>query len=271
MNITEREFIKFSSYVKENFGINLSEKKISLITNRLESLFASNNFKSFSEYYDHVISDKTGRAVNELLNRITTNHTFFYREQKHYDFMRDQILPYIHETEKFTKDIRIWSAGCSSGEEPYALAMLMKEFFKANHGRWNTQLLATDISIEVLEKAQVGIYPVASAENVPPDWKMKYFKQLDQETIKVAPEIKREVLFKKLNLMERFPFKRKFHVIFCRNVMIYFDNETKTELVNKFYQSLEPGGYLIIGHSESIDRSQTDLQYVQPSIYRKVK
>ena len=270
MDITELEFNKFSSYVRQNFGINLSEKKISLITNRLESLFATNNYKSFSEYYEYVIADKSGKAVNELLNRITTNHTFFYREQKHYDFLENEILPYINEKEQISRDLRIWSAGCSSGEEPYALAMLIKEFFNNNHSLWNTQILATDISTEVLLKAQKGVYANSSAEQVPTNWRQKYFKSIDLDTLEVDEKIRKEVLFKKFNLMNNFPFRKKFHVVFCRNVMIYFDNETKRDLINKFYNSLETGGYLIIGHSESIDRNHTDLQYVQPSIYRKV-
>lgn len=269
MNITKEEFSKLTSYIKGNFGINLTEKKITLITNRLSNILDQNNFNSFSEYYNYVTNDKSGKAVIELLNKITTNHTFFCREQKHFDFLRDEVLPYLEEKENNARDIRIWSAGCSSGQEPYTLAMIIKDYFGKKHNLWDTKILATDISAQVLKKASDGIYPNESILEVSNEWKNKYFKKYDSENVKVSDDIRKEIIYKRFNLMNPFPFRKKFHVIFCRNVMIYFDTETKRKLIDKYYRAMEPGGFLFIGHSESIERKYTDFKYVQPAIYRK--
>ncbi len=269
MNITEQEFLKFSSYIRNNFGISLSHKKISFLTSRLGRLLEKSNFKSFSEYFNFVTEDASGEAIIEMINKITTNYTYFYREEKHFDFLKREVLPYIKERERNTRDLRIWSAGCSSGEEPYALQMIIREFFGDQNRQWDTSLLATDISTKSLIKAQNAVYPKESIEKIPDSWKKKYFEKYDDDHVAVTEDIKKDVLFKRFNLMNEFPFKRKFHVIFCRNVMIYFDNHTKNDLINKFYKFTEPGGYLFIGHSESIDRSSSQYKYLQPAIYRK--
>ncbi len=269
MNITEQEFLKFSSYIRTNFGISLSNKKISFLTSRLGNLLEKSNFQNFSDYYNFVTKDSSGEAIIEMINKITTNYTYFYREEKHFEYLKNQVLPYIQEKEKNTRDFRIWSAGCSSGEEPYALQMILKDFFGNDVRHWDTNLLATDISTKALIKAQNGIYPNESIEKIPTLWKKKYFTKHDEEHVSIAPDIKKEIIFKRFNLMNEFPFKKKFHIIFCRNVMIYFDNQTKIDLINKFYKFTEPGGYLFIGHSESVDRNNSEYKYLQPAIYRK--
>lgn len=269
LTISDKEFRQLAVYIKANFGINLKEEKRALIIGRLHNVLLQNNFSNFSEYYEHVISDKTGTAASILVNKITTNHTFFMREVDHFYYFRDKVLPYLSSTSK-EKDLRIWSAGCSSGEEPYTLAMIIDDFFGREKSLWNTNILATDISSKVLEEAVSGVYSSDKIANLPNSWKLNYTKEIDKNSSAIADKIKKEVTFRIFNLMEKaFPFKRKFHVIFCRNVMIYFDSQTKRELVDRFYNSMEYGGYLFIGHSESLNRDETKYKYIIPSVYRK--
>jgi chemotaxis protein methyltransferase CheR len=167
--------------------------------------------------------------------------------------------------------MRIWSAGCSSGEEPYMIAMMLADHFGAAKGSWDSKILATDISERVLSLAAEGRYMSESLSTLPSHWRQRYFHTIDDEYEQINNDIRREIIFKKFNLMTKsFPFtKKKFHNIWCRNVMIYFDNPTKVELVNKFYELTAPGGYLFIGHSESLSRNETRYKYVEPAIYRK--
>jgi len=268
--ITQKEFRQLADYIKLNYGINLKEEKKALITSRLQNELVKNNLNSFSEYYDYILSDKSGKAVAALIEKITTNHTFFMRESDHFFYFRDMVLPYLKKTIT-DKDLRIWSAGCSTGEEPYTLAMIIDEFFGKEKVLWDTKVLATDISTKVLEEAKRGIYSNKDIEMLPSHWKLNYFKKLDDKNSVITDKIKKEVIFRKFNLMnDIFPFKKKFHVIFCRNVMIYFDVQTKRELVNKFYDLTEYGGYLFIGHSESLNGKETKYRYIMPAVYRKI-
>lgn len=270
VTITEKEFRKLADYIKSNYGIHLKEEKQALVTGRLHNVLIQNKINNFSEYYDYLISDKTGDAVVTLINKITTNHTFFMREVDHFSYFGDKVIPYLKNTAD-NKDLRIWSAGCSSGEEPYTLAMIIDEFFGKEKLFWDAKVLATDISSKVLEEAKKGIYSNEEIGTLPPSWKLNYFKKINGENSIVLDKIRNEVIFRKFNLMDQvFPFKKKFHVIFCRNVMIYFDSKTKRELANKFYDLTEYGGYLFVGHSESLNREETKYKYIMPAVYRKV-
>lgn len=269
IQITEKEFKQLAEYIQLNYGIHLKQEKQALVMGRLHHVLVSKNFTSFKDYYNYVVSDRTGEAVMTLVDKITTNHTFFMRENDHFHFFRENVLPYLEATVK-DKDLRIWSAGCSSGEEPYTLAMLIDEYFGVNKLFWDAKVLATDISVHVLDKAQKGMYSLEDISVLPMNWRNQYFNLQGQGQAIINDKIKQEVIFRKFNLMEpTFPFRRKFHVIFCRNVMIYFDNPTKQALVEKFYKQLEPGGYLFIGHSESLPRESTPFNYVMPAVYRK--
>ncbi len=268
-SITQKEFKQLADYIKANYGINLKEEKKTLVTGRLHHVLTQNKFNNFTEYYNYIVSDMSGEAVATLLDKITTNHTFFMRETNHFYYFRDKILPYLASTVK-QRDLRIWSAGCSSGEEPYTLAMIIDEFFGKEKKWWDAKILATDISSKVLDIAAKGLYKNESIKSLPTNWIFKYFNKIDAENSVIIDRIKNEVIFRKLNLMDEvFRFKKKFHVIFCRNVMIYFDNNTKQEMVNKFYDLTEPGGYLFIGHSESLNRDETKYKYVMPAVYKK--
>lgn len=267
--ITDKEFRKLTEFIKSSYGIYLKEEKRALVTGRLHNVLIQNNFKSFSEYYDYLITDKTGEAASTLVNKITTNHTFFMREAEHFSYFRESVVPYLKSTVK-NKDLRIWCAGCSSGEEPYTLAMILDETFGREKALWDIKVLATDISDRVLGEARKGEYSKEEISRLPPDWRRKYFKKLDEHNSVITDRIRNEVIFRKFNLMDcTFPFKRKFHVIFCRNVMIYFDAGTKWALVNKFYNFTEYGGHLFIGHSESLNREETKYKYIMPAVYRK--
>lgn len=269
ITITDKEFIKLSSYIQQNYGIHLKKEKKGLVMGRLNSVLHQNNINSFSEYFDYILSDKTGEAITTLIDKITTNHTFFMREADHFYYFREKVLPFLKDTVK-NNDLRIWCAGCSTGEEAYTLAFLLDEYFGKEKAIWDTQVLATDISVRALEKARKGIYDNEQIDLLPLSWKLGYFKSLDSERSVIIDRIRNEVIYRKLNLISHsFPFKKKFHVIFCRNVMIYFDIKTKQELINKFYDITEKGGYLFLGHSESLNRQETRYKYVIPSVYRK--
>ena len=268
MKIQDDDFREFASYIKRDFGINLSSKKI-LVEGRLGLMLANKGFENFRDYFIFVKNDPTGAELNELLNRVTTNHTFFMREKVHFDFFRSRVLPEL-KTKVKDQDLRIWSAGCSTGEEPYTLAIILDECFGFEKHQWDTKILATDISQRALEAAETGRYPEEALEQIPSTWKKRYFKPCGNQEYQVQDKIRSEVIFRTLNLMDHhFPFRRKFHAIFCRNVMIYFDNPTKLQLVQKYYDLTEPGGYLFIGHSESINRLETGYSYVMPAIYQK--
>lgn len=268
--ITQKEFKMLAAYIESQYGIHLKDEKKSLVMGRLQNELLKNNFKTFEQYYQYVISDKTGAAANKLIERISTNHTFFLREKEHFTYFANSVLPYLADHTR-DRDLRIWSAGCSTGQEPYTLAMIIQDFVN-NRDCWDdTRILATDISERVLKQARQGIYTKDSVEALPSFWKLNYLKKIDADHVQLTDQILDQVIFKKFNLMTpRFPFKRKFHVIFCRNVMIYFNKETRLKLVKKFYDMTEPGGYLFIGQSESINRNETDYQYVMPAVYRKL-
>lgn len=266
---TEKEFIQFTKFIKRNYGVNLLHKK-TLVIGRLQNYIMQQNFKSFSDYFDFVMSDKTGKAAASLVNKITTNHTFFMREPKHFEYFKSHVLPGLVIREQKRKDLRIWSAGCSTGEEPFTLAMIIDEYFGDAKLEWNTKILATDISGKALDIAKKGEYESERVSSLPASWRLNYFKKLDNGRYAISDRIKNEVIFRRFNLMETdFPFKRRFHVIFCRNVMIYFDAKTRAGLIEKFYNITKHEGYLFIGHSESINREQTNYKYVMPAVYRK--
>lgn len=263
IQLTDQEFHELVAFIQSNFGIDLSKKRL-LIEARMYSVLCEKKMENFTEYFNLIRRDSN--ELNTMLNKLTTNHTYFMREPSHFDYLKNVILPQQEKTNK-THNLRIWSAGCSTGEEAYTAVMTMKDYFGRNSG-WDYRMLATDISMHVLESAQAGVYSAESLKNLPASWENLYFSK-SGETYLLSDEVKREVIFKRLNLMEDFHFQNQFDLIFCRNVMIYFRQETKNELVRKFYNVLKPGGYLFIGHSETIQRDAADFKYIEPSIYQK--
>lgn len=267
--IKDQEFRQFADYIQAHYGILFKAEKKTMVAGRLSQVLLSMNFNSLSDYMEYVTSDKTGRAAAEMLDKITTNHTFFMREPSHFYYFRDKVLPYLAATVK-DKDLRIWSAACSSGEEPYTLAMIIDEFFGPNKAAWDAKILATDISSNVLSIARIGAYSKEKISALPENWKKRYFKEQEDGNYILSEKIRSEVIFSNINLMDSvFPFRKRMHVIFCRNVMIYFDNETKEILAERLYEITEPGGFLFLGHSENLNRERTRYKYLMPAVYRK--
>ncbi len=267
VTLTDSEFEQIASYLKTNYGINLTKKR-TLIESRMASTLNEKGFTNYTDYFREVLSDKTKKEMSLLISKLTTNHTYFLREEEHFRYFQNVLLP---ELEKNNRDheIRIWSAGCSSGEEPYTLAMTLADYFGAHKQRWKTKILATDISLKVLDKAQKALYAADSLQNLPEAWKTRYFDRIDDDTYQVKQMIRDEVVFKQLNLMDNFVFAKKFDLILCRNVMIYFDLPTKQALVERFYNVTKPGGHLFIGHAETITREASKYKYIMPAIYCK--
>lgn len=282
LRINDAEFKTLTDFILDNYGINLTKKRV-LIEGRLGNMLNERGFDSYTEYLNVCFSDTTGKELEQLMIKLTTNHTFFMREPEHYKFLSETALPIIKSENRDSRCMRIWSAGCSSGEEAYTTAMLISEFLKTEKPQWDTRILATDISLKILAGAQAGIYKKSSTANLPEYWIKKYFTDYDNESLKVNDDLRKEVIFKRFNLMDEIPFKKApFDIIFCRNVMIYFTKETKTALLKRFFEVLRPGGYLFIGHSESIPRNEAVLrdkskamgdclgyEYIKPAIYRK--
>lgn len=268
INIKDKEFTELVEFMHKNYGINLINKR-QLIEGRMSNVLDKMGMSSFSEYIT-LIKRGNSKQIETLINRLTTNHTFFYREDNHYKFLKEIVLP-EHEKNSVFKNFNVWSAACSSGEEPYTIAMAIDDYFGSKKSLWNSKILATDISQNVLNKAKEAVYQEESTKGLPPLWKSKYLKKLDDGKYQIVPKIKDEVQFKTFNLMEDIPASQinKYHLIFCRNVMIYFDQNTKNELINRLYNALVPGGYLFIGHSETVQREKSKFNYICPAIYRK--
>jgi chemotaxis protein methyltransferase CheR len=266
--MTNSEFLEISRYIHERFGVNL-EKKRQLIEGRLGFYLDSQGYASYSDYFEFVKNDPTQRELANLLNRLTTNHTYFLREKDHFSFYEHTVLPWIDE-ELNDKDLRVWSAGCSSGQEPYTVSIITREYFGSRAADRDNTILASDISDKALTTARNGVYPAEELASIPSDWRRKYFTIYDKYAYRVTPELRKSVAFKHGNLMDAFSVKKPFHAIFCRNVMIYFDNDTKARLIDKFYEALREGGFLFVGHSESLSAINSKFKYINPSIYRKV-
>ena len=271
IEITKEEFEDLTSFVKVNYGINLTARK-AFVEMRIGRLMEKTDYTSFTDYFNFVCNDTSGIAISNFISSLTINYTLFYRESYHFDYLNKEVLPTLYKAEQLSKDLRVWSAGCATGEEPYTLAMIISDFLGDEKKYWDMKILATDISTFALKKAIKGAYTADCIECLNPNWVRSYFLRDPDDTdlVHMAPCIKDEVIFRKLNLVgDSFNFKRKFHFIFCRNVMIYFDEPTKNKVISKFYDALENGGYLFVGMSETIDRNETDFQYVMPSVYRK--
>jgi chemotaxis protein methyltransferase CheR len=270
--LSDEDYAFVASLLYSHFGIQLGSQKRVLVAGRLTKRVRQLGLKSFPEYFAYLRADESGNELSEFINRLTTNHSFFYREKDHYEFLRKSVFPGIKG--RLERDpgyrVRMWSAGCAAGEEVYTLALVARDFFGPAAERSDFGLLATDISLAALKAAKEGKYPAQKLTELPPALVSANFREAEGGLFEISPEIRRMVLFKRLNLMtEGYPFKNPFDVIFCRNVMIYFDQASRSSLVRAFYRHVKPGGYLFIGHSETIPRSDCPFDYVQPAIYRK--
>ncbi len=274
--ITTGEFQLFAKLIYKVAGIHLRDSKIALVSNRLRKRLKALNLSSYREYYDYLARNDS-RAQEEMahfIDAITTNETYFFRHETDFDFLRTVVIADVEKRQLArNKFIKIWSAASSTGEEPYSIAMTVAEALDGVPG-WNIQILASDINMTVLanaEKAVYGPYAVSRLNNYAIN---KYFDRQKSSTAAgeekyiVKPHYKKMVKFKRHNLKENMTLM-KFDCIFCRNVLIYFDNESKTHVIHNLYNALNDGGYLILGHAESLMRIKSNFKYVRPSIYKR--
>ena len=266
---SDADFRGLAQVAYEQAGIALADSKRNLVYSRLSRRLRVLGLSTFREYREYLAANNSERE--SFINAISTNLTKFFRESHHFDHLRTEVVGRFARTHAGKSGrMRIWSAGCSSGEEPYTIAVVIKKEIR-DLERHDIRILATDIDTEVLGRGSRGEYPANSADDIPRPYQ-DYFEPVEgakAATIAVDRQAQGLVAFKRLNLMETWPFKGTFDAIFCRNVMIYFDGPTKTKLIERFIEKLNPGGYLYIGHSESLSGSQAGLSLVGRTIYRR--
>lgn len=268
--LSDKEFREISRFAYEHFGLDLPAGKKDLVTARLARQMRQGRFSSYSECLKNAAGDPTGQALAALVNALTTNHTSFYREPAHFDFLKKLAQGEFAGTPV----LRVWSAACSTGEEVYTIAAcLVAEAGRSPRGTQNTfEIRATDISTKVLSVAAKAVYPTSAANHLPGNWLRAGFLRghgASQGWYRVRPDIAAAVRFEQFNLVDSARAEDGWHIIFCRNVMIYFDKATQERVVARLASALVPGGYLFVGHSESFAGINHSLQYVQPAVYRR--
>lgn len=266
-HFTDEEFEKYRQLIYGNYGIYIGNVKKDILRTKLYKLMTRNNISSYDEYYNILITSTGKQQITEFINEITTNKTEFFRENNHFEFIKNKINFIMQKNQRIlkNKEIRVWSAGCSTGEEAYTLAFILKECLPDDI---NVKILATDICNKVLAIAGKGLYPSRIKNEVNQYYLTKYFENTDNN-FKVSDRIKNLVTVRQFNLMDTFGFKNTFDMIFCRNVMIYFDSKVQQNLLDKFYRVTASGGLLFLGHSESLINKNHRYQYIQPTIYMK--
>jgi len=274
--LSSRDFERFSKLVYDQCGIRLPQHKRSMLEARLRKRLREHNLVSFEDYAEMIFEGEI--PVDELVKLIdvvTTNKTDFFREPAHFDFLVKRALPVLLQTGggMTSQPLHVWSAGCSTGKEPYTLAMVLSEF-QEEHSGFRYEILGTDISTDVLEKARLGIYKEEKVAPIPAFLRKKYLlksKNPAHQKVRIVPELRARTRFARLNFMDRsFEFEHPFDVIFCRNVMIYFDRDTQEQLLTKLAACLLPGRFLFLGHSETLLGFDLPLEQMAPSVYRKV-
>jgi chemotaxis protein methyltransferase CheR len=261
--LRERDFLRIAHLAHQLFGLDLRNDNQDFVAARLGRMVRELGFESFEQYCDYLLADRSGTAAATLVDRLTTNHTAFFREPAHFDFLRETVLPALDAR----SNINIWSAGCSSGEEPYSIAIAILE--AAPRLATKTRIHATDISTRMLRRAAAAVYSADRIAAIPAFLRNCHFVHAGEPTaFRAAPQVRSLVDFTRFNLMDPFPATR-YSAIFCRNVMLYFDRATHRSLVERFTAQLEPGGFLFIGHSESLAGIDHSLEPAGPAIYRK--
>ncbi len=265
--MSDQQYVKLKTVIHEYAGINLGDDKRELVIARLGKLFRKRGISGFSEYLGILRNDNSGDEITCLLDAITTNVTRFFREEEHFGFFAEEI-----ERNRICGFPRVWSAGCSSGEEAYSLAITLLERGAGKDTR-GPLVFGTDLSSHMIALAREGIYPYSSIKNIDPGLVRRYFlkgTKTAEGKVRVKRELAEQVVFQRLNFMESFDSLPSFRFIFCRNVMIYFDAAIREELVARFHSVLEPGGFFVIGHSESLHGVRHPFRYIRPTIYQKM-
>jgi chemotaxis protein methyltransferase CheR len=269
-DLLDQQLDEISRVVKRVTGINLTSDKRDLIKSRLGNRLRALGFKTYAEYLDYLYQKNSGE-FEFLVDALTTNVTSFFRESSHFDFLAKQVI-LAKAKQAAPKKLRIWCAGCSSGEEPYSLAMT---FFQnaPDPQLWDFKILATDLSAKVLDLARQGKYTAASAASIPKNLQAKFFNLHVQEAEKpyeAKPVLKDQIRFARLNLLADWPMREPVDAIFCRNVMIYFENDVREIVVKKFWKLLAPGGWLFIGQSENLLNMREYFRFLEPAVYQKL-
>jgi chemotaxis protein methyltransferase CheR len=266
----ESDFQKIVALVRERAGIVLGERKRDLVYGRLARRLRKLGFKAFSDYCAHLESPEGAPECRMMVNAITTNLTGFFREPHHFEFLANELLPaLVRSRSAMDRRLRIWSAGCSSGEEPYSIAMIVRNAL-GDDGRWDAKILATDIDTQMVATAEAGCYAADRVASIPPAMQRQFVRQVDEQTVAMADALKSMIVFKPLNLFDDWPMQGPFDAIFCRNVIIYFDMDAKRILFDRFADILTPGGWMFIGHSESLFRVTERFRHIGRTIHRRV-
>lgn len=266
-DLTDTQFRKLSQLIHRLCGINLKEGKEALVRARLMKRLRALNMRSFKDYIQYIESDDGISELSNMVDVMTTNKTSFFREPEHFNYLKEQVLPEMDGKRR----LRFWTAACSSGEEPFSLAIMLKENLRDIEYK-DVKILATDISTRMLEKARTAVYPADALKDVSPLLLQKYFEKIQKAPVsvyRVKDSIRNLVRLAWLNLIDKWPMKGPFDVIFCRNVMIYFDIPTQQRLINRFWRLLDSGGHLFVGHSEGLSAIHHQFRYVRPAIYKK--
>lgn len=264
VGLSDAEFVKIRSFIYTKAGISMSESKKSLVVGRLAKRLRAHNLSSYSDYLCLLDSGKDPEEMQLAVDLLTTNETYFFREPKHFNFLQEKILPQHAAGRAF----RVWSAASSSGQEPYSIAMLLAQHL----GQQTWDILASDISQRILEKARAGHYPMEQAQKIPPNYLSSYCLKgigSQQGSFLIKQQLRDRIRFQQINLNTSLPQVGEFDLVFLRNVMIYFDIETKRQVVQRITNQIKPGGYLFVGHSESLNGVVDTLKPVMPSVYRK--
>ena len=268
-HLSDREFDEIRRLVRKHTGIALAESKRELVYSRLVRRLRRLSLPTFGEYLE-LLRRGEPAELEEFSNAITTNLTSFFREGHHFEFLADTILPLLGKRNAASRRLRIWSAGCSTGEEPYSIAIVLQEALPRFRG-WDARILATDLDSQVLAQAAAGRYRAERLEKVPAMRQERWFEAAGPGTLAASAALKSLITFRQLNLMDRWPFKGPFDVIFCRNVVIYFDKETQRGLFERMAEMQRDGDHLCIGHSESLFKVCDQYQLVGKTIYRKAR
>lgn len=267
--MNDQNFNTISKIAYRYTGIKLPEQKRQMIYSRIARRIRALNLDNFDQYCE-IISDEKHAEFNEFINSITTNLTSFFRENHHFEYLESTIIPHLKKIHGSNRKVRVWSAGCSTGEEPYSIAMtLLKSFGSSSN--WDLKILATDLDSNVVTTGRNGIYVADRLSGLEPSLVKKWFSgNADSSQYAIADEAKNLIQFNRLNLLDNWPMRNKFDIIFCRNVVIYFDKPTQMKLFDRYAEQLNDGGYLIIGHSESLHKLTDRFEAIGKTIYRKV-
>lgn len=274
--LADAEFKRLASFIQGSMGIKMPQHKQGMLELRLGKRLRELGFKSYEQYCAHLLdSGKPVPELSEFIDAVTTNKTDFFREPEHFDRLLSHVLPEMvdqHPTITHGRTFRVWSAGCSSGEEPYTLAMVLSEFGAGRPG-FRFEITATDLSSAMLRVAQTAIYPEQRVSAVPSAYTRKYMmrsKDRSRAVVRIVPGLRAQVRFGRVNLKERFLFEEPFDIVFCRNVLIYFDREGQIDTLRRLCEAMRGGGYLFVGHSETLHGMDLPLRQVAPTVYQRL-